>query len=149
MRQFRDSDYYITEEGNVYRKNKMLKPLIQGRKYLYVSLYLNKKEFKFSIHRLVGEVFIPNPDGKSQINHINGNKFDNRAQNLEWTTQSENQLHAYKHGLQNRKHKYSRDLFVKLYNEGVTPTEMTKQLGIADRTYIYSLIKDYKNGTEK
>lgn len=149
MKQFRETDYYITKEGNVYRNNKKLKPLTQGRTYLYVSLYINKKEYKFSIHRLVGEVFIPNPEGKSQINHINGNKFDNRVENLEWTTQSENQLHAYRHGLQGRKHKYNRDLFIRLYNNGLTPTEMTKELGITDRTYIYKLIKEYKNDKQK
>lgn len=145
MKQFRDTDYYITTDGNVYRNNKRLKPLTQGRKYPYVSLYLNKVEFKFSIHRLVGEVYLPNPDNKKQINHINGNKTDNRLENLEWVNQSENQLHAYKHGLQGRKYKYDRDLFIKLLHSGKTPTEMTKALGIKDRTYIYYMIRHYNN----
>lgn len=145
MKQFRDTDYYITKDGNVYRNNKRLKPLTQGRKYPYVSLYLNKVEFKFSIHRLVGEVYLPNPDNKKQINHINGNKTDNRLENLEWVNQSENQLHAYKHGLQGRKYKYDRDLFIKLLHSGITPTEMTKALGIKDRTYIYYMIRHYNN----
>jgi hypothetical protein len=145
MKQFRDTDYFITDDGKVYRNNKMLKPLTQGRKYPYVSLYLNKKEFKFSIHRLVGEVYLPNPENKKQINHINGVKDDNRVENLEWVNQSENQLHAYKHGLQGRKHKYDRDVFINLLNSGLTPTEMTKALGIKDRTYIYYMIRDYNN----
>lgn len=145
MKQFRDTDYYITKDGNVYRNNKRLKPLTQGRKYPYVSLYLNKVEFKFSIHRLVGEVYLPNPDNKKQINHINGNKTDNRLENLEWVNQSENQLHAYKHGLQGRKYKYDRDVFINLLNSGLTPTEMTKALGIKDRTYIYYMIRHYNN----
>lgn len=145
MKQFRDTDYYITTDGNVYRNNKRLKPLTQGRKYPYVSLYLNKVEFKFSIHRLVGEVYLPNPDNKKQINHINGNKTDNRLENLEWVNQSENQLHAYKHGLQGRKYKYDRDVFINLLNSGLTPTEMTKALGIKDRTYIYYMIRHYNN----
>ena len=145
MKQFRDTDYYITTDGKVYRKNKMLKTLTIGRKYPYVSLYINKQEHKFSIHRLIAEVYIPNPENKNQVNHLNGVKNDNRVENLEWTTQSENQLHAYRHGLQGRKYSYDRNLFIQLYNSGTTPIQMRKLLDIKDRTYIYQMIRNYKN----
>ena len=53
----------------------------------------------FSVHRLVATVFIPNPKEKEDINHINGDKTDNRVVNLEWATKSENQKHAWNNGL--------------------------------------------------
>lgn len=82
----------ITSNGIRNMPEKILKPQIQ-RGYLKVMLYKDNKCKWCSIHRLVAEAFIENVEGKNQVNHINGNKTDNNANNLEWCTHSENQLH--------------------------------------------------------
>jgi hypothetical protein len=72
---------------------KLLNPQT-NRNYLYVNANGNK-----TIHRMVAKAFIPNPEIKPEINHINGVKTDNRLENLEWVTRSENAIHAVKTGL--------------------------------------------------
>ena len=64
----------------------------------YQRIVLMKEAIKkrFMCHRLVAQEFIPNPENKPFINHINGNKSDNRVENLEWCTQSENELHSFR-----------------------------------------------------
>lgn len=73
----------------------------KGRRYPYVSLTKGNKKKGFLIHRLVAVAFIPNPLNKPFVNHIDGNKLNNRHSNLEWCTTSENQKHAYRTGLMN------------------------------------------------
>lgn len=62
--------------------------------YWAVALSVKHKTFSRRVHRLVAEAFIPNPENKPQVNHIDGDRKNNNAANLEWVTQRENSLHA-------------------------------------------------------
>ena len=71
--------------------------LVHG--YYYYSLYRGNVGKRFAAHRLVAQEFIPNPDNKPEVNHIDGDKSNNCVENLEWVTHGENQRHAFAMGL--------------------------------------------------
>jgi hypothetical protein len=70
----------------------------------YINIQLRKNNIPLTkrVHRLVAETFIPNLDNKPIVNHIDGNKKNNRVDNLKWVTYSENTLHSFKLGLQKK-----------------------------------------------
>lgn len=86
-------------KSNHFGKSIILKPALNTGGYNSVSLSLNNKAKSVTLHRLIMTAFIANPDNKLQVNHINGIKSDNRVENLEWNTQSENINHAIRLGL--------------------------------------------------
>lgn len=81
------------------QKEKVLKPWITNLGYCTVTLYKNSLSQIKRVHRLVAEAYIPNPENKETVNHIDGNKQNNTVENLEWNTQSENINHSIKTGL--------------------------------------------------
>lgn len=98
-------DYFsISSEGDVYshRTDRILKQTIHKNGYYLLSTYLNGRKSKsvcFRVHRLVAQAFIPNPENKPHVNHLDGNKLNNAVDNLEWCTPQENVRHAYDTGL--------------------------------------------------
>ncbi len=112
--------YSADEQGNIYSHRytttNILKPLERVHGYLGVIFSIDAVRKNIAIHRLIALTFIPNPENKQEVNHKNGIKTDNRAENLEWCTRSENLKHAY-HELKmfRNNHKLCLDLRTGIY----------------------------------
>ena len=124
-------NYLVYQDGRVYsiNRNIFLKPAYDERGYLRIGLSNNGVSKTYKLHRLVAEMFIPKIQGKTQVNHINGIKDDNRVENLKWCNNSENQKHAWDNGL----NKSSYKKIVLDTNTGVfyeSATELAKVLGM-------------------
>lgn len=137
--------YAITRDGKVWsypkskgkgahHSGKFLKPAIPKTKRTYPALCLGGTKL-YTIHRLVAEAYIPNPENKRCVNHKNGNKLDNRVENLEWCTDAENRIHAkqnklFAYGEKNGASKLAVEDVVRirnLYSQGVSVTEIHRQ----------------------
>lgn len=88
------------EKGSYTRSGKVLKQPLNSYGYPCVTIkFLDGSQKVIAVHRLIAETFIPNPEKKPQVNHIDGNKLNNHVSNLEWCSIRENLVHAYKTGL--------------------------------------------------
>ena len=103
-------NYAVDDQGNIFslpkktRKGiRILKSIVGKNGYPMLDLCKDGQIKRFLVHRLIAQTLLPNPNNKEQVNHINGNKLDNRLENLELNTRSENQKHAIKIGLRSAK----------------------------------------------
>jgi hypothetical protein len=100
-KRFGETNYVVSSEGKVANgdSGRVLSPIDDGNGYDAVSIYIDKVGAKVKVHRIVAETFIPNPMGLTTVNHINGDKKDNKVSNLEWLSHSDNMKHAWDNGL--------------------------------------------------
>lgn len=131
--------YEVSDLGNVRRhykngKVRMLKLITVNRGYLRVYLSKNRKVVTCRVHRVVAEAFIPNTYRKDFVNHLDGNKKNNEASNLEWCTMRENFDHAMALGLLERV-KLDMDLVKRLYiEECMTQEEIASMMNTTGST---------------
>jgi len=99
--------YQVSNIGNIRNKKsgRILRPFINIHGYVRIPLSKDKKRKNYSVHQLVAKTFISNPNNYDIVNHINGNKTDNRVENLEWCTIEENNNKAFENELRNTKKK--------------------------------------------
>lgn len=137
--------YSLTETGQIFNhaNNTFLTPIKNPNGYLKVGLAHGQgKQTQLSIHRLVALHYIPNPYEHPQVNHINGDKTDNRVENLEWCTSKENMLHAYKTGLRSGymsaddKEKYLQEIL-----NGIQVNDLALRIGRRAET-LHSMLRE-------
>ena len=140
-------DYEVTADGEIINRHtgRTVKGQPNGKGYLRVSI---GKKLMF-VHRLVAERYVPNPDKKPQVNHKDGNKLNNHANNLEWVTNYENRQHAVKNGLQSKgeecpwaKLNKAQVVFIRNHPE-ILERELAKLFGVSRETI--SAVRVYKS----
>lgn len=87
-----NGDFIVFDDGRIFKR---LDPPVSSGGYKFVRV--GKKSYP--LHRVIASAFVPNPENKREVNHIDGDKTNNDVSNLEWVTRKENAIHAAEHGL--------------------------------------------------
>lgn len=152
MKQIKNNpNYFISEEGIVFRNNKPLKPSLTNQGYFRLTLYLKGIPSYKNIHRLVAETYINNPNKYLFVNHLDGNKQNNHYTNLEWCDNSHNLKHAYRLGLKsangenNGRAKITKDTAIKIKKEALSNDMKLKDIAIKYKVS-NTLVSEIKRG---
>ena len=152
--------FSVTEDGEVYSKrtNKILKQVNSGKGYLTIPTKIGGRDgvYKtFRVHRMVAEAYIENPHKKPFVNHLDGDKHNNKVSNLEWCTAKENFNHAMQIGLYihsvgeaNGSSKLTKDKVLNI-RERYTPRHkkdgaraLSRELGVSHKTILQVVNKE-------
>ena len=148
--------YSINENGVIIndKTRRVLKQKVNKRGYAYVTISINGKLKDISIHRAVAETFIPNPENKPQVNHIDGDKLNNNVNNLEWCSAKDNMKHAVENklwdyaGTKNCKSKLSKESLEEikaLNSQGFSSRKIADKFNVSKTAILYLLNgKTYK-----
>lgn len=137
--------YYLMRNKHPLLLAEKILKLSKSNKYLSIGFCINGKQKRISIHRLVALAFIPNLENKPMVNHIDGNKLNNRVENLEWCTAKENTIHSFKIGVNKgnigEKHpmvKITEKDVLEIRNSKLTPKVLAEIYNI-NRTSVYDI----------
>lgn len=135
------TNYQITKDGTIWSKHykKVLKHKLDRYGYYVINITNDANKRKYPpVHRLVAMTYIPNPEDKPQINHIDGNKLNNNVSNLEWVSAKENIVHSYSADL-NKNHFYLtiRDLWLNTEFKYLSFKSAAKNLGFPSNVFRY------------
>lgn len=122
-------------------RERIIKPSLTSTGYYKVDLKKNGKRKVYKLHRAIAQAFIPNPQGKPFINHIDGNPLNNDISNLEWCTNQENIQHGYKLGLIPSTMEHHAD-FIRRYKDGETAKQIAESYGISPIPVLNALKKN-------
>lgn len=132
--------YKVSSTGKIWglKSNKILKPKTSKAGYFEVSLSKNGKMKTYILHRIVAQVFVPNPDNKETVNHIDENKKNNNFDNLEWLSIKENNCYGSRSkkeyfilAQKTRKPCYQYDLDGNLINSFPSQSQAAKETGLS------------------
>lgn len=152
--------YQISNFGRIkslhYKNHRIMSVSVSNKGYERLVLSKNGKHQSVCVHVLVAKTFVANPDNKREVNHKDGDKSNNRADNLEWSTRSENMKHAHKNKLLNLKYgadnpiakltvedvEYIRKNY-KSHDKNFCGRALARKFGVSNDT-IYKVIKHQK-----
>lgn len=136
--------YEVSNTGFIrsIKRSKLLQQAANHRGYFRVALSKDGVSKQVTVHRVVAEIFIPNPENKPTINHKNGIKTDNRVENLEWATYSENMIHScnvIKRGTFSVGH-----VAYKRFSSGKSPAKKSRSIQKKELLNLLSAVADHR-----
>lgn len=145
MKYFTDI-HAVTRDGKIWSSyyNKFIATEISDSGYVRVLIRTKSIKKNYKVHRLVATAYIPNPKNLPEVNHKNGDKTDNRVENLEWCNRQENMDHSVANGLHKPKHKLTalnRRMIRAMKKDGIHTAKIARALNIS-----YDATRDYVRG---